>query len=63
MIKDQDKSTYRIEFVIVPTGFTLVTTTAGDLTPQWQQENANTGQPQKDTPGRKAKPNSKHAKK
>lgn len=51
MIKDQDKSAYRIEFVIVSTGLTLVTATAWDLTPQWEQENANIGQPQEDTPG------------
>lgn len=63
MIKDQDKSAYRIEFVIVSTGLTLVSATVGDLTPQREQENGNTGQPHEDTPGRKAKPNSKHAKK
>lgn len=34
MIKDQDISAYRIEFVIVSTGLTLISGTVGDLTPQ-----------------------------
>lgn len=63
MIKDWDKSAYRIEFVIVSTGLTLVSVTVRDLTPQREQENSNIGQPHEDTPGKKAKPNSKHAKK
>lgn len=63
MIKDQDISAYRIEFVIVSTGLTLISGTVGDLTPQREQENTDISQPHKDTPGRKAKPNSKLAKK
>ena len=63
MIKDQGKSAYRIEFIIISTGLTLLGGTVGDLTPQREQENTNIGQPHEDTPGRKAKPNSKPAKK
>lgn len=62
MIKEQDKSAYRIEFVIVSTGRTLVTVTVGDLTPQGEQQDTNVGQPHEDTPARKAKPHSKRAK-
>lgn len=54
MIKDQDKSAYGIKFVIVSTGLALVGGTVGDLAPQREQENADIGQPHKDTPGRKA---------
>lgn len=56
MIKDQDKPAYRIKFVIVSAGLALVGGTAGDAAPQREQENADIGQPHKDTPGRKAKP-------
>lgn len=63
MIKDQDKPAYRIEFVIVSAGLTLVGGTVGDVAPQREQENTDIGQPHKDTPGRKVKLNSKPAKK
>lgn len=58
---NKDKSAYRIKFIIVSTGLTAVIGTV-DLTPQREQENTNIGQPHKDTPGRKAKPNFKRTK-